>query len=155
MGPASNFSSQLFPNNQFSNGVAGMANSFQTLFPQPIGNLYTLNSASEIGRLPSSEGLSCGLCLAENVMYIKSIQNGTPMVLGYRLSSLDAPAPASTSTQSSTPQKEQVSLLDKLVENQKKLSEYYKKLEDKIDKLEKASAPSLEDKDGGNDLCQF
>ena len=30
-----------------------------------------------------------GLCLSENIMYIKSFQNGAPLLLGYRLSPIE------------------------------------------------------------------
>lgn len=58
-------------------------------FLQPIGNIYNLNTASEIGNVPAGANASVGLCLSENVMYIKSFQNGAPMLLGYRLSPIE------------------------------------------------------------------
>ncbi|MEE3325639.1 MAG: hypothetical protein VZR33_09925 [Methanosphaera sp.] len=59
------------------------------LFPQPVGNVYNLSAANEIGNIPMGSGLSVGLCLAENILYIKSLQNGNPMLLGYRLTPLE------------------------------------------------------------------
>ena len=61
----------------------------QIVFPQPVGNVYNLNSASDIGNVPFSGNVSVGLCLSENIVYIKSLQNGTPMILGYKLSPLE------------------------------------------------------------------
>lgn len=58
-------------------------------FLQPIGNIYNLNTASEIGNVPAGANASVGLCLSENIMYIKSFQNGAPMLLGYRLSPIE------------------------------------------------------------------
>lgn len=60
-----------------------------SFFLQPIGNIYNLNTASEIGNVPAGANASVGLCLSENVMYIKSFQNGAPMLLGYRLSPIE------------------------------------------------------------------
>lgn len=61
----------------------------QIVFPQPVGNVYNLNSASDIGNVPFGGNVSVGLCLSENIIYIKSLQNGTPMILGYKLSPLE------------------------------------------------------------------
>lgn len=60
-----------------------------TLFPQPMGSVYSLTTASEIGNVPAGMNMSVGLCLQENVMYIKALQNGSPMLLGYRLSPIE------------------------------------------------------------------
>ena len=60
-----------------------------SFFPQPIGNVYNLTSAAEIGNIPASTNLSIGLCLAENLLYIKCLQNGAPMVLSYKLNPLE------------------------------------------------------------------
>jgi hypothetical protein len=49
----------------------------QQMFPQPQGSVYSINSPIEIGNVPiGSTGLSVAICLAENLMYIKSFQNG-------------------------------------------------------------------------------
>lgn len=58
-------------------------------FLQPIGNIYNINTASEINQVPAGANLSVGLCLSENIMYIKSFQNGAPLLLGYRLSPIE------------------------------------------------------------------
>lgn len=61
----------------------------QIVFPQPVGNVYNLNSASDIGNVPFGGNVSVGLCLSENIIYIKSLQNGTPMILSYKLNPLE------------------------------------------------------------------
>lgn len=63
--------------------------SLPNFFLQPIGSIYNINTASEINQVPASSNLSVGLCLSENIMYIKSFQNGAPMLLGYRLSPIE------------------------------------------------------------------
>lgn len=60
-----------------------------SIFLQPVGNIYSLNTASEINSVPAGANISVGLCLSENLMYIKSFQNGAPMLLGYRLSPIE------------------------------------------------------------------
>ena len=61
--------------------------SIQQIFPQPQGSVYSINSPIELGNVPiGSTGLSVVLCLNEDVMYIKSFQNGAPVVMAYRVS---------------------------------------------------------------------
>lgn len=55
------------------------------MFPQPVGSVYNLNSANEVGNVPTGPSVSVGLCLNENALYIKTLQNGQPALLGYRL----------------------------------------------------------------------
>ena len=55
------------------------------MFPQPVGSVYNLNSANEVGNVPTGLSVSVGLCLNENALYIKTLQNGQPALLGYRL----------------------------------------------------------------------
>lgn len=69
-----------------------------SFFPQPIGNVYNLTSAAEIGNIPASTNLSIGLCLAENLLYIKCLQNGAPMVLSYKLNPLEGAAGTTSET---------------------------------------------------------
>jgi hypothetical protein len=59
------------------------------LFPQPIGSVYNLNTGTDIGNIPTGAGVSVGLCLNENILYIKTFQNGSPMLLGYKLSPIE------------------------------------------------------------------
>lgn len=45
-------------------------NSYQgtQMFPQPQGNVYTLNNSMEIANIPVSGGISVGICPSENLM---------------------------------------------------------------------------------------
>lgn len=63
--------------------------SSQMIFPQPAGSVYNLNTASEIGNVPAGTNISVGLCLNENILYIKALQNGNPVLLTYKLQSVD------------------------------------------------------------------
>jgi hypothetical protein len=59
----------------------------QQMFPQPQGSVYSINSPLDIGNVPiGSTGLSVAICFAENLMYIKSFQNGQPVIMAYRVS---------------------------------------------------------------------
>lgn len=58
----------------------------QQMFPQPQGSVYQINSPTEIGNVPiGSTGLSVAICFQEQVMYIKSFQNGTPIIMAYKV----------------------------------------------------------------------
>lgn len=106
----------------------------QIVFPQPVGNVYNLNSANDIGNVPFGGNVSVGLCLSENIIYIKSLQNGTPMILSYKLSPLEN-LNTNQTTQSSDNRLEE--LIATLNENNKK-----------IDLLEKQVA-KIKEKVGG------
>lgn len=59
----------------------------QQMFPQPQGSVYSINAPVDIGNVPiGSTGLSVALCLPEQLMYIKSFQNGAPVIMAYRVS---------------------------------------------------------------------
>ena len=58
----------------------------QQMFPQPQGSVYSINCPTEIGNVPiGSTGLSVAICLQESLMYIKSFQNGSPVIMAYRV----------------------------------------------------------------------
>ena len=42
------------------------------MLPQPIGSTYNLTTASEIYNIPAGNNTSVGICLNEQVMYLKS-----------------------------------------------------------------------------------
>ena len=69
-------------------------NSFQPYqatqyFPQPQGSIYMIGSSNDIANVPVGAGLSAAICLREGLIYLKTIQNGSPMLLGYKLSPLE------------------------------------------------------------------
>ena len=58
----------------------------QQMFPQPQGSVYSINAPIEIGNVPiGSTGLSVAICFPESLMYIKSFQNGNPVLMAYRI----------------------------------------------------------------------
>lgn len=62
-----------------------MGQTVQPLFPQPQGNVYMINSTLEVANVPVGAGMSIALCLPENVMYIKTMQNGNPLFYPYKV----------------------------------------------------------------------
>ena len=94
----------------------------QQMFPQPQGSVYAINSPLDIGNVPiGSTGLSVAICLAENLMYIKSFQNGQPVIMAYRVSPFQKEEGKSdpTAVQTKDPMESRLTLLeeklDKLV----------------------------------------
>lgn len=59
-------------------------------FPQPQGSIYMIGSSNDVANVPVGVGLSAAICLREGLIYLKTIQNGSPMLLGYRLSPLES-----------------------------------------------------------------
>ena len=69
-------------------------NPMAQFLPQPQGNVYLINSSNEITLVPvGAVGVSVAICMTEGVMYLKTMQNGNPMLLRYKLNSLDIPVP--------------------------------------------------------------
>ena len=103
-----------------------------SFFPQPIGNVYNLQTASEIGNIPAGNGLSVGLCLAEGVMYVKSLQNGAPALVEYHLSTTEGGRPPEQEAGPSEDVKKIYSALDKYDDKISKLENQIKHLKTKL-----------------------
>lgn len=98
-------------NGQYSYNYAPMAPSqqqLQQIFPQPQGSVYSISTPSDICNVPiGSTGLSVAICFQEQIMYIKSFQNGSPIIMAYRIAPYSKEDPVTTST----PQKSELELL--------------------------------------------
>ena len=116
-------------NQQFQNyqAVPVQQNFFQT----PIGSIYSLNTASDINNIPVGANLSVGLCLPEAVMYIKSYQNGQPILLGYKLAPLEGSPTNNNESEGALSEK----IVSAFKSFDKRLSEIEDKLKTKEEKL--------------------
>ena len=75
-----------FPNLYGQQAAAYNNCQIQQMFPQPQGSVYAINTPIEIGNVPiGSTGLSVAICFNEQLMYIKSFQNGNPVIMAYRV----------------------------------------------------------------------
>lgn len=110
--------------------------SMQQYFPQPQGNIFMINNSSEIGNVPISNGISAGICLAEGVMYLKTMQNGSPAMLSYRLSPLEGPM---TNEQNNFEETNK-----KIIEYLKNYNERLTKIEEVLGKTKEANGGKLE-----------
>lgn len=90
-------------------------------FLQPQGNVYMINNSLEAANVPMGAGLSVALCPSEEIMYIKSIQNGTPCMIAYKI--LPYEVKPSTNQQSSVSGVE--------------IEERFKKLEEQLESIKK------------------
>ena len=89
----------------------------QQYFPMPQGNVYTIEQPEEVNSVPCGTGVSVALCLNKGLMYIKSIQGGSPLFWVYKIS----PAMETTSVQKQ--------------ERKEETEDRVARLEQKIDKL--------------------
>ena len=88
----------------------------QFVLPQPVGNVYNLNNSNEIGNVPAGLGMSLGLCLNENLLYIKTLQNNAPALLTYRLVPFEGnvqPQEAQVQSAATAPENEDIKQLRK------------------------------------------
>jgi hypothetical protein len=87
--------------------------------------VYQINSTLEVANVPVGAGMSIALCLPENVMYIKTMQNGNPLFYPYKIEPLTGneephPAPA---------QSEESNIIEQLVAQLKSYDERISALE--------------------------
>lgn len=109
-----------------------MNQNVQPLFPQPQGNVYNINSTLEVANVPVGAGISVALCLPENTMFIKTMQNGNPLFYPYKIVpySNEVEQSTSTTTQEANPIddlitqiqscNERISAVEEAIKSQKK-----------------------------------
>ncbi len=112
----------------------------QQLFPQPQGNVYTINNSLEVANVPMSSGLSMALCLSEGLLYLKSIQNGNPMFMAYKITPYDNNSNSNQNIKSNSTSSNQQDVLNALVTEFQKQREKINNLENEISELKKSSS---------------
>lgn len=96
-------------------------------FLQPHGSVYLIGSSLEVANVPMNNGISVALCLNEGLMYIKSMQNGTPNFMVYTIAPYEKKD--NNNTQSSVDQKSSEDfLLSKIGALEKRIEELGGKL---------------------------
>ena len=108
-----------FPNPYGQQTAAYNYQQIQQMFPQPQGSVYAISAPTEIGNVPiGSTGLSVAICFNDQLMYIKSFQNGNPVIMAYRIApyTKEENAPAQTAPASSNIE-ERLAKLETLLTN--------------------------------------
>lgn len=81
---ASNY--QGFQYNPVQNSTSFGTNfSTQQFFPQPQGSVYVINNSAEISTIPMGSGISTAICMSEGLMFLKTLQNGNPVLMAYKI----------------------------------------------------------------------
>ena len=65
--------------------VPNFYNQQQPMFPQPNGNIYVISNSLEVANVPAGAGITAALCSSESLLYLKTVQNGVPTFLAYKL----------------------------------------------------------------------
>lgn len=127
-----------FPYSSQFNQITNQLGQLQQMFPQPQGSVYSINSPLDIGNVPiGSTGLSVAICLPEELMYIKSFQNGSPVIMTYHITphNNDNKLDASTSKAPEVPQTP-IPPANTLTDEQIKKIEQIDAIQEKLAKLE-------------------
>lgn len=62
------------------------------LFPTPQGNVYIINDTLEVANIPIGTGLAVAICPSENLLYLKTFQNGQILTASYTLTLCEQPS---------------------------------------------------------------
>ena len=96
----------------------------QQMFIQPSGNVYQLNSSSDIDMVPvGNQMVSVGFCFNEGIIQFKTLQNGIPMVVAYQMTPIDAKelaAKKAASQNAATSLENRIAKIEQLLSNQNK-----------------------------------
>ena len=106
-----------------------------------------IGSSNEVANVPVGAGLSAAICLREGLIYLKTIQNGSPMLLGYKLSPLEGNTTIQEQKIQSNSNQTSISALESTLEQ--RILSVLEEFETRLKKLE-------EDKSkGGTDKWQL
>lgn len=99
--------------------------------PQPQGGTYFINNSYEVSNIPTGFGVSTIICLSEGLLYLKTFQNGQPMLMPYKISPYvqeqETPPPSqaaekkeNTGLEEISKLEERIAQLEKQINNSKK-----------------------------------
>ena len=73
--------------NNFTNHSFQEQMNFQQLqfSPQPQGIAYVINNSNELNNIPINGTTAVAFCFTEKMCYIRTLQNGAPVVTSYKL----------------------------------------------------------------------
>ena len=114
----------------------------QPMFPQPQGNVYVIQNSVEVANIPAGVGITAALCLQENLLYMKSMQNGVPMFLAYKLVPYTETPKTAASDDATTPTP---SLEDRMVELEKQMTNLLSSLKETKKETKTTTAPKTWD----------
>lgn len=109
--------------------MQNLQQNIQPLFPQPQGNVYNINSTLEVANVPVGAGISVALCMPENIMYIKTMQNGNPLFYPYRILPFTSESAQSEQKQESQSDSD---IISKISDQLRNCNERITNLEEKI-----------------------
>ena len=59
------------------------------LFQPASGVFYLINSKAELNNVPVSNNISAAVCFNDGFLYLKTLQNGTPTTVSYKIVSCE------------------------------------------------------------------
>ena len=57
----------------------------QPYYPTPQGAIYFINNVQDLNNIPMTNGISAFMCLCDDKIYLRSMQNGVPSVIEYTM----------------------------------------------------------------------
>lgn len=87
-----------------------------------------------------SGGLSVALCLSEGLLYLKSMQNGNPMFMAYKITPYYNNSNSNQNSNSNSTQSNQQDILNALVTEFQKQRDKITNLENEISELKKSDS---------------
>lgn len=74
-----------YPSRQSMYPAAGASMVNQPYYPTPQGAIYFINNVQDLNNIPMSNGISAFMCLSDDKVYLRSMQNGVPSVIEYTM----------------------------------------------------------------------
>ena len=94
-----------------------------------------IRSSADVNNIPITNGLSASICLTDGTLFIKTMQNGNPSMIGYKLIPLDNQITNQTPATQTSPKESDSSQIES------KLAEVLNRFNERLSAIEK-SLPS-------------